>query len=938
MFARIIMKKTKTMTVGNKAVMNLKHFALCALAAAIVGCNSDSKDEGNSLGSIALSGTALMGETLSASVSDPDGISGDVKYYWYADNELIVGENSATFTLTDAQVGMNITAQASYTDDGGVNESHISDPSDDVVAVSIEATVTISGDAIVGAILTANVSDGNGFNNEAVVYEWYADSVLIEGEIQSEIELTEAQFGTVITVKAVFEDARGFDESPISAATSAVERVNSQGMVSISGVPSVGKVLSVEIIDTDGATGTITYQWFADSVAIVGETASEYVVKDAQLGQVITVQVTYTDDNGFAEDNLSEATQTVTEEAVNIDGSIIITGDMPRLETTLLTAQLDEQNGVDETTIVYTWYVDGVAIADTNSNTFIPTGYAGAIISVDAVYIDNDGYNETVTGVLDSVVYSQIISGATELSNALTSGLVEGAVLGLNSALYSDLPNILLTSAVTIRAIEGESPIFSGESCIHVASGVDGAEVSGITFVSLNTKADSICENEEAAIVYSEGDNFVFSHNIMDGDVDVSELHEETHHWIVLKGKGALVERNTFSNRNNAVKGSVIKMSSSSTEHVVQYNLFNNSNNPNYSDSSLHLINAGNTQEADAASSSNFKIQYNRIDNFVTGRRLMRVQTSNASILGNTVINANGGIALEDGGFNTVSDNIIIRTSKIEDSSDRPSGVIMTPLGHTVTNNYIAGTRATNKEAGGIVFTANPFSQGDDGVPKGGNQAVLDAAGDFTLNVSNNTVLNSIQPIVFSTEIGSNARVSDCDELTAADDPVLYGLTKNFFKINFDANLIANGVGVDDADESDDDISDSLINGYFLANGDSSSAHAFEYDCDLINHDDSLFSNNYGFTVSYASGDVEDEDWVDIRKINGNGEFDSKGAVDQAPAENGKEVPELSIATEPNTLTVTDPNGAQAIAGAKGLHYIQASEVGAGSTWTVEQK
>ncbi|MEI5604108.1 hypothetical protein, partial [Streptomyces brasiliscabiei] len=93
------------------------------------------------------------------------------------------------------------------------------------------------------------------------------------------------------------------------------------------------------------------------------------------------------------------------------------------------------------------------------------------------------------------------------------------------------------------------------------------------------------------------------------------------------------------------------------------------------------------------------------------------------------------------------------------------------------------------------------------GLPNSGNQAVLDAAGDFTLNVSNNTVLNSIQPIVFSTEIGSKARVGDCDELTAADDPILYGLTKNFFKIKFDANLIANGVGVDDTDESDDDIS-----------------------------------------------------------------------------------------------------------------------------------
>ncbi|MCQ8879943.1 poly(beta-D-mannuronate) lyase [Pseudoalteromonas shioyasakiensis] len=912
--------------------MKLKHFALCAIAAAIVGCNSDSKNEDNTLGSIALSGTAVMGETLNVSVSDPDGISGDVKYYWYADNEVIVGANSASFTLTDTQVGMSITAQASYTDDGGINESHVTDPTDDVAAVPFDATVLISGEALVGSTLTANVSDENGFDSETVVYEWYADNTLIEGEVQSELVLTEAQFGTMITVKALFEDARGFTESPTSAATSVVDRANSEGMVSISGAPAVGKTLTAVIEDVDGATGTINYQWFADAAALAGETASEFVVKQAQLGQVITVQVTYTDDNGFAEDNLSEPTQAVADEVVNIEGSISITGVTPHLNTGELTAELDEQNGVDETSITYTWLADGVEIAGTNSKTFTPTDYAGAAISVKAIYTDNDGFSETVIGELDSVVYSQIISDTTELSNALSSGLVEGSVLGLNSAVYSDLPEILITSALTIRAVEGESPIFSGESCIHVASGVDGAAISGITFKNLNTKADSFCENEEEAIVYSEGDNFVFSHNTMDGDVDVSELHEETHHWIVLKGKGALVERNTFSNRNNAVEGSVIKMASSSTDHTVQYNLFSNSDNPNFGESSLLLLNVGSTTGTDAADNSNFKIQYNRIDNFVTGRRLMRVQTSSATIQGNTIINANGGISLEDGGFNTVSDNIIIRTTDINNTSDRPSGVIMTPLGHTVTNNYIAGTRASNKEAGGIVFSANPFSQADGGLPNGGNQAVLDAAGDFTLNVSNNTVLNSIQPIVFSTEIGSRARVGDCDELTATDDPVLYGLTKNFFKISFDANLIANGVGEQDNEEL------ALTQGYFLNHDytSSPSAHAFEYDCDLINHEVSVFSNNYGFTDSYASGDVEDDYWVDFRKMNGNGEFDSDGAIDQNPAANDKEVPFLITAA--NGLTETDPEGAQAVAGAKGLHYIQASEVGAGSTWTAEQE
>lgn len=906
--------------------MNLKNFALCAVALAIVGCNSDSKNNDNTLGSIALTGTPLSGETLNTSVTDADGISGDINYYWYADGQLIAGANSASFTLTDEQVGFAISAQASYTDNGGTNESRVSNATAEVAAIAYDAAVAITGNALIGSTLTATVSDQNGFDSETIAYAWFADGVQIDGEVLPELVLTEAHIGAVITVTATFVDDRGFSESATSAATSAVERVNSQGMVTINGTPTIGNTMVAVVSDEDGASGTITYQWFADDIAISGETASEYVVLAAQEDQVITVKVSYTDDNGFTEENVSAPSLPVSADAVNIDGTLNIIGSVPYLSNAVLTAELVEQNGFDEAGVTYTWSADGVEIANSNSKTFTPTDYAGAIISVTASYTDNDGYPETVTGSLESLVYTQVVNNAAELATAL-NGVVAGAVIGLNSNQYADPAEILLTNAVTIRAVEGQTPVILGEACIHVAAGVDGAAVTGLTFKNIDTKASSFCSNEENAVIYSEGDNFVFSENTMDGDQ--ADLNKTDYHWLVLKGNSALVERNTFSNRNNAAKGSVIKMASSSANHLVQYNLFGESINPNYADSSLLLLNLGSTTGTDAADNANFTIQYNRIDNFVSGRRLMRVQTSGAKIHGNTIINPNGAISLEDGGFNTVSDNIIIRTTDVKDSNDRPSGVLVTPLGHKITNNYIAGIRADGKETGGIVFTPNPFSQATGGVPNSGNQAILDGSGDFTLSVKNNTVLNSIQPIVFSTEVGSKAGVGDCDELTPDNNAVLYGLTKNFFKINFDANLIANGVG-----EKDNSLATSQ--GYFL-NFDyasSPSAHAFEYDCDLINHTVSNFSNNYGFTDSYASGDVEDDFWVDFRNEKGNGSFDSDGAVDQDPAANSKEVPALITAA--NTLTETDPSSAQAIAGAKGLHYIQASEVGVGSTWKIQ--
>lgn len=898
--------------------MKIKAFALCAIAAAMSGCNVDSDNNPNTLGSITLSGTPTSGQTLSASVSDPDGISGPVQYYWYADNEVIEDANSSTFTLTNEQIGAAITVQGTYTDDGGINESHISDATDDVSAISYDATVTISGDAVIGSTLTATVADQNGIENATIIYTWYANDEEIEDEVLSTLTLGEAQFGKVITVKATFEDDRGFSESPISAATDPVARTNSEGSITIEGTPTVGNTLTTTIADDDGATGTITYQWFADAQAISGATQSSYTVEASLIGQVLTVQATYTDDNGFSEEIISEPTIPVTAVAVNEEGSMTINGTAPYLASAPLTAVITDNNGVDESSLIYTWYADGEVISGVTGDTLTPSDYAGAIISVSAEYTDQDNFAESVSASLDTIIYSQIVGDATGLMNAVNGALADGDVVGLTTNIYADLDAIMLTSSVTLAAVEGNAPVITGEACINIASNVDGAVIRGLTFQDIDTKADSYCEAEEEAVIYSEGDNFVFAHNTMDGDQEV--LNEETYHWLMVKGSGALIERNTFSNRNNAVKGSVIKLSSSGSDHVIQYNLFENADNPNFDQSSLLLLNIGSTTGSGAAENANFVVQYNRFDNFTSGRRLMRVQTSGATIKGNTIVNPNGGISLEDGGFNTVADNIIIRTTDIESSDDRPSGVLVTPLGHTITNNYIAGIRSGNKEAGGIVFTANPFSQADGGVPNAGNQAVLDGSGDLSLTVTNNTVLNSLQPIVFSTEIGSRAPVGDCDELTADNAPTLYALTKNFFNIAFDANVMANGFNDDAAKQ-----------GLYFDSEAISSDHAFEYDCDLIDHDKSLISNSFGFMDSYASGDVEDEFWVDIRKLNGNGEFDSDGAIDQDPAANGKEVPEFVTAA--NGLVETDPNGAQAVAGAKGLYYIEAADVGVGSTW-----
>jgi hypothetical protein len=67
--------------------------------------------------------TPSPGATLTASVTDPDGATGAISYQWLRNGSAIGGATGATYTLGDADVGSQISVQASYTDGHGTAES-----------------------------------------------------------------------------------------------------------------------------------------------------------------------------------------------------------------------------------------------------------------------------------------------------------------------------------------------------------------------------------------------------------------------------------------------------------------------------------------------------------------------------------------------------------------------------------------------------------------------------------------------------------------------------------------------------------------------------------------------------------------------------------------------------------------------------------------------
>ena len=129
----------------------------------------------------AVSGTALVGQvlTVAKTTDDPDG-NGTFTYQWQSSTNGstwgTIGVNSATYTLTAAEQSKQVRVQVSYTDGQNFSES-LTVAAGTVAAVNDgAATFTVSGNALVGQVLTvaktADDPDGNG----TFTYQWQSST------------------------------------------------------------------------------------------------------------------------------------------------------------------------------------------------------------------------------------------------------------------------------------------------------------------------------------------------------------------------------------------------------------------------------------------------------------------------------------------------------------------------------------------------------------------------------------------------------------------------------------------------------------------------------------------------------------------------------------------------------------------------------------------
>ena len=130
-----------------------------------------------------------------------------------------------------------------------------------------------------------------------------------------------------------------------------------------------------------------------------------YVLTEAEVGKVMTVEVSYTDGHGTDEVVSSGATAAVANVNDAPTGGVTIDNATPSQGDTLTAGNtLVDADGLG--TITYTWKADGVVVG---SGATVPTeAEVGKVMTVEASYTDGHGTDEAVSSVRDRGPWSNV--------------------------------------------------------------------------------------------------------------------------------------------------------------------------------------------------------------------------------------------------------------------------------------------------------------------------------------------------------------------------------------------------------------------------------------------------------------------------------------------------------------------------------------------------
>jgi len=342
-------------------------------------------------GALTISGGTQPYQTLSVSntMADADGISGDFSYQWYADGTEISGQTGDSYTVTLEDVDTEFSVTASYTDDLGNAESKTSDTTNAVSQldhpfyfeaseVAEDGTLTLTLKVDVEAIYSRSDITGLTGADLNLDIDWDKFATL-EG-VDTKYSMT-----TIASDLILLE----------SSSTSATDSFDT---ITLASLRLSDPLLT--LVDTD--EGSVNVGSSDDLITVIIKPLDPSEKVSISLSGMIEAnqgQVSFNQYDATMNNITGVQGNTAPEGLVTTSGEVVVDG--------VLTAShsITDEDGMQA--VSYQWLRDGDAIIDATDATYkIVTADINAALSVRATYTDGGGTDEMVTSSSTTVTQS----------------------------------------------------------------------------------------------------------------------------------------------------------------------------------------------------------------------------------------------------------------------------------------------------------------------------------------------------------------------------------------------------------------------------------------------------------------------------------------------------------------------------------------------------
>ena len=476
--------------------------------------DADTPDNSPATGAPTISGTAQVGETLTADTSgiaDADGLANATfSYQWLADDADISGATNATYTLVAADEGKAVTVQVSFTDDAGNEETLTSAATDAVAAAPVHAKSApdlevgtpsvypaspFAGSQFTLSVTVTNAGDGA---SEATRLRGYrsTDSTITTSDTEERSQTVSAlaaagsssfdhgltapsEAGTYyygVCVDSVTDESDTTNNCSSSVAVTVSEPAPDLVVTGIAATDNIVTGGSFRVGVTvsnmgDAQSAATTLRWKKEVDGTTTEIGTSALSALTRLqGGFKTIRLTAPStpgtssywacvdsvaDESDATNNCSgRVTVTVTNNLAT--GAPTITGTAQVSQTlTASTSDISDSDGLDNVSYDYQWLADDSEIDGATSSTYtIQASDNGKVIKVQVTFTDDADNEETLTSAATGAVAGAQPTEPPDKPRNLSATATHDSV----TLTWDDPGDDSITGYVILRRIPGVDP------------------------------------------------------------------------------------------------------------------------------------------------------------------------------------------------------------------------------------------------------------------------------------------------------------------------------------------------------------------------------------------------------------------------------------------------------------------------------------------------